>query len=215
MAEVLNVQIRDTRGKQDARRLRSSGATPAVLYGHGKETVSLSVPSGEMEAAVRHGSRVVTLAGALSEKAFIRDLQWDTWGTHVLHADLARVFEHEKVEVEVPLDLRGEAPGVKDGGVVEQLVHQVNLLCEATLIPDKLHVNINHLALGGTITLAELTLPERADLLDDPESIAVHCILPMAEVEAEAPEGEGAEPEVIGRKEVEGEEEEKEKEKKK
>ena len=207
MAEVLNVQIRETRGKRNARRLRTSGSTPAVLYGHGKETISLTVPTDEMDAAVRHGSRVVTLAGALSEKAFIRELQWDTWGTHVLHADLTRVFEHEKVEVEIALELRGEAPGVREGGVVEQLVHRINLQCEATLIPDKLHVNINHLKLGESIAMAGLELPERAALLDDPETLVVHCVQPAAEFEEEAVEAEGVEPEVIGRKEEEGEEE--------
>lgn len=206
MAEVLNVQIRETRGKREARRLRASGSTPAVLYGHGQETISLAVPTNEMDAAVRHGSRVVTLAGALSERAFIRELQWDTWGTHVLHVDLTRVFEHEKVEVEIALELRGEAPGIREGGIVEQLVHQVNLECEATFIPDKLHVNINRLNLGESIALSDLELPERAALLDDAETIVVHCVQPAAEVEEEAVEAEGVEPEVIGRKEEEGEE---------
>jgi large subunit ribosomal protein L25 len=207
MAEVLNVQIRATRGKRNARRLRATGATPAVLYGHGRETISLTVPTDELDALVRHGGRVVTLAGAVSERALVRELQWDTWGTHVLHVDLARVFEHEKVEVEVPLELRGEAPGVKEGGVVEHLVHQVRLQCEATLIPDKLHVNINHLNLDESIAMGDLELPERAALLEDPESIVVQCVAPAAEAAEEAVEAEGAEPEVIGRKEEEGEEE--------
>ena len=127
----------------------------------------------------------------------------------MLHVDLARVFEHEKVEVQISLELRGEAPGMKEGGVVEQLVHQVNLECEVTLIPDKLLININHLKLGESITMADLELPERAALLDDSEAVVVHCVQPVAEVEEEEAEAEGVEPEVIGRKEEEGEEEKK------
>jgi large subunit ribosomal protein L25 len=206
MAEVLNVQVRPTRGKRDARRQRKAGSTPAVLYGHGKETVALSVPADEIDSLLRHGSRVVTLSGAVAEQAFIRDLQWDTWGTHVLHVDFARVYEHELVEVEVPLELRGEAPGMKDGGVIDQLVHQVKIECEVTLIPDKLFVNINQLKLGESITMAVLSLPERSKLLHDLDTVVVQCVQPAAEVEEEAVAAEGAEPELIGRK-PEGEEE--------
>jgi large subunit ribosomal protein L25 len=206
MAEQLNVQIRETHGTRNAKRQRSEGATPAVLYGHGKETLSLSVAADALEAAIRHGSRVVSLAGAVTEKAIIRELQWDTWGAHVLHVDFARVFEHEMVEVTVPVELRGEAPGIKEGGQVEQMIHEVNLRCEATLIPDKLLANINNLELHGEILLSDLEVPERSELLDPAETVVVQCVLPIVEEEEEEAE-EGAEPEVIGRKEEEEEEE--------
>ena len=99
MAEVLNVQLRETRGKRNARRDRLAGQLPAVLYGHGKETLSLLLSADEFQAAMRHGARLVKLTGAVEEQAFIRQLQWDTWGTHVLHVDFTRVSEHEKVRV--------------------------------------------------------------------------------------------------------------------
>ena len=200
MAEELHVELRETRGKRRTRRLRSAGSIPAVLYGHGQETISLSVPAGGLETAVRHGSRLVMLTGAVTEQAFVRDLQWDTWGTHVLHVDFTRISEHEKVEVEVQVELRGEAPGVREGGVVEQLLHQVELECEASSIPDKLHVNINLLKLGDTITVAELEIPENATVLRDPEQVVVQCVEPVVEPEEEIAGAEEAEPEVIGRK---------------
>lgn len=200
MAEELHVELRETRGKRRTRRLRNAGSIPAVLYGHGQETISLSVPAGRLETAVRHGSRLVMLTGAVTEQAFVRDLQWDTWGTHVLHVDFTRISEHEKVEVEVQVELRGEAPGVREGGVVEQLLHQVELECEASSIPDKLHVNINLLKLGDTITVAELEIPENATVLRDPEQVVVQCVEPVVEPEEEIAGAEEAEPEVIGRK---------------
>ena len=135
MLEKLNVAIRESRGKRNARRLRHAGTVPAVLYGHKQEALSLSVSAEEIETALRHGSRAVNLAGALSEQAFIRSLQWDTWGKHVLHVDLMRISAHEKVEVRVPVELRGEAPGTKTGGVVEHHVHELDIECEATSIP--------------------------------------------------------------------------------
>ena len=200
MAEVLNVQRRETRGKRANRRLRAAGAIPAVLYGHGEQTISLSVPADQLDAALRHGSRLVTLSGAVSDQAFVRELQWDTWGTHILHVDFTGVSAHERVEVQVPLELRGEAPGVREGGVVEHLLHQVRLECEATQIPDKLEISINQLQLHGSITTGQLDLPGTAKILDATEAVVVQCVVPVTVPEEEVPAADVAEPEVIGRK---------------
>jgi large subunit ribosomal protein L25 len=207
MAEVLNVELRPSRGKRNARRQRHAGMLPGVLYGHGEETLSLSVPTESLDAAVRHGTRLVKLGGALDEQAFIREVQWNTWGTQILHVDFSRVSEHELVRVEVHVELRGEAPGVKAGGIVKHLVHQVEVECEATAIPEKLTVNVNHLELNQSITIGQLQLPAGIKVLEDPEDVVVECVEPVEELETEAGEGV-VEPEVIGRKKEEGEEEE-------
>jgi large subunit ribosomal protein L25 len=205
MAEVLNVEARDTRGKRNARRLRLAGKIPAVLYGHGKETVALSLSADAIDAAVRHGVRLISLTGAVTDQAFVRELQWDTWGKHVLHVDFTRVSAHEKVRVQVVVELRGEAPGMKQGGVVKQLIHEVPIECEVTALPEKLYVNINHLNLGDTITIGSLELPATVAILVEPEMVVVQCVQPV-EVEEEGAAAEGAEPEVIGRKKEEEEE---------
>lgn len=202
MAEVLNVELRKTQGKRNNRRLRAAGSIPAVLYGHGLESISLSVPAHEMEAAVRHGSRLVMLSGAVDQQAFIRELQWDAWGMSVLHVDFSRVSEHERVQVQVTLELRGEAPGLKEGGIVEQLVHEIELECEVTQVPEKLVVNVNHLNLDESITAGDLQLPSTATIGCPENTVIVQCVVPTAAVEEEIPAEEGAvaEPEVIGRK---------------
>ena len=156
MALQLAVESRNTQGKLNNRRLRRSGKIPGVLYGHGLENVSLAVSDEELTAAIRHGSRLVGLTGAVNESAFIRELQWNTWGTEILHVDFTRISEHEIVEVRVQVELRGEAPGVREGGVVVQHVHEVEIACPASVIPEKLAVNINHLKLDESITLASL-----------------------------------------------------------
>jgi len=207
MAEVLNVQLRDTRGKRNARRARHAGQLPAVLYGHGKDTLSLLLSAEEFQAALRHGARLVKLSGAVDEQAFIRQLQWDTWGTHVLHVDFTRMSEHEKVRVRVVLELRGEAPGMKAGGVLKQHLHELEIECEATALPDRLHVSINQLEMGASTSVGQLELPPGVVVFGDPEAIVVECVEPVEEVEAAAAPVEG-EPEVIGRKKEEGEEEE-------
>jgi large subunit ribosomal protein L25 len=206
MAEQLPVITRDQHGKHYTRRLRATGQIPAVLYGHGLESVSLAVSGDLLDKAVRHGARLVDLTGAVSESAFIRELQWDTYGTHVLHVDFTRVSADELVMVEVVVELRGEAPGVKSGGVVSQLIHQVELECPAASIPEKLFVNINSLKLNESITLSQLEIPAKSKLSGDPEDIVVECVVPT-EVSDEASEAVPGEPEVIGGKKEESEDE--------
>jgi large subunit ribosomal protein L25 len=208
MADTIEVQIRDKVGKRNNRRLRRSGSVPAVLYGHGQENLNLSMPVEIIDSAVRHGSRLVNLSGAVNDRAFIRELQWDTFGLHLVHVDLTRVSEHELVEVEVSVELRGEAPGVREGGVISHLIHQLKIECEVTSIPDRLLVNINHLKLTEAIKIADLVLPPSVKVKADPEEIVVQCIVPVVEEEEGAGEGAVAEPEVIGRKKEEGEGEE-------
>jgi large subunit ribosomal protein L25 len=209
MAEQLAVELRENQGKLNNRRLRRGGSVPAVLYGHGLENVKLSVSDEALGNALRHGSRLVDLGGGVSESAFIRDLQWNTWGTQVLHVDFTRISADEEVEVTLTIELRGEAPGVREGGVVEHLIHQVEIACPAGSIPEKLKVNINHLKLDDKLTLAQLELPQGARLLaEDIEAIMVQCVVPAEMPEEEAAAAAEGEPEVIGaKKEEEGEEE--------
>jgi large subunit ribosomal protein L25 len=210
MAEQLTVELREIQGKLNNRRLRRSGTVPAVLYGHGLENIKLSVSEEALGNALRHGSRLVNLVGGVNESAFIRELQWNTWGTQVLHVDFTRISADEEVEVVLTIELRGEAPGVRSGGVVEHLIHQVKLACPAGSIPEKLKVNINHLKLDDHLTLTQLEIPQGARLLeDDLEAVMVQCVIP-AELpdEEESAAGEG-EPEVIGAKKDDEEAEEK------
>ncbi len=208
MAEALDVEIRKAIGKRNAKRLRIGGSIPAVLYGHGEQTLSLAVSREQFSTALRHGSKLVDLKGGVNESALIRDLQWDVYGTAVQHIDFARVSADERISVTVPVELRGQAPGARQGGVVQHLVHEIEVECLATAIPEKIQLNINHLELKGEITVGQLELPEGVKLLSDAEAIAVQCVEPAVEVEAEAGAAEGAEPEVIGRKAEEGDEEE-------
>ena len=209
MAEVLHVSLREGRGTRHARKLRAEGKIPAVLYGHGEATVSIAVPAEELETAIRHGSHLVDLQGEVTQSALIRDVQWDPFGIDVLHIDLARVDAGETVEVTVPVELRGEAPGAREGGIVNHALHEVTLQCPVSSLVDKIVVNINALHLGQAILVSQLVLPEGAAVQEDPEDVVVQCVeaAPAEEEEAAAP-GEGAEPELIGRKPEADEEEE-------
>lgn len=208
MAEALNVEVRQGVGTREARRMRRNGKVPAVLYGHGESTVALAIGYDDLATVLRHHSRLVDLKGGVNESALIRALQWDTFGTDVLHVDFARVSADERIEVQVSVELRGTAPGVNEGGVIEHLLHEVTVECLATAIPDRIQVKINALNKGDAITVGQLDLPEGVKMLSDAEDIVVQCVEAAAEPEPEL-HAETAEPEIIGRKaEEEGEEEE-------
>lgn len=208
MAEMktLTVELRQETGKRRNRRLRSTGKIPAVLYGHKQDVVSLALSTEEVESVIRHGNRFVILTGAVNERAFIKECQWDTWGVDVLHVDFARVSEHERIRLSVPVDLRGEAPGVKDGGVVKQLVHTLEIECEPSNAPEKLDVNINHLGFNQAIHLADVELPEGIKVLSEVTQPIVECVEAVEAPEADADAEGAAEPEVIGRKKEDEEE---------
>jgi large subunit ribosomal protein L25 len=214
MANLLNVERRKQFGKRNNRRMRDGGRLPAVLYGHGEEVVSLSLSADELESNVRHGAKVVDLSGAASGKALLQDVQWDTFFHYVLHVDLLRVRAGEKVTVEVPIELRGESPGANEGGVVEQLIHSVEIEVPLDLVPEKLHVSVKNLQVGGSLLIKDIIdLPAGATISIDSDEVVVHCELPAAEEETGAEEATGgAEPEVISKgkdDEEEGEAEEK------
>lgn len=209
MAEVLNVKARELTGKKNNQRLRNAGQVPGVLYGHGENNVNLAVTQDDMAAVLRHHTRVVELKGATNEKALIRDLQWDVYGLEVVHVDFSRVSAHERVTLEVPIELRGEAPGVKEGGALEVVVHNVEVECEAEAIPEKIEINVKDVHLGDEITAGDVALPAGITMVTEAGVLLLHCVKPKAMLEVGA-EGAVIEPEVIGRKPgAEGEEEEK------
>jgi large subunit ribosomal protein L25 len=200
MSEVLNVSVRSELGSNAVNRVRSAGNVPAVLYGHGRESVNLSIPAVELDAAIRHGSKMLTLKGGVEDTALLSDVQWDGLGNHVMHVDLMRVSKREKVHVTVPLLTRGDAIGSKQGGIVELMAHEIEIECAANAIPEKIEVRIHDLDVGHSIKAGEVPLPSGATLLTDAEEPVVQCVGARVEEEEEALAGETAEPEVIGRK---------------
>lgn len=207
MAEsvVVDVQKREGRGTRKARRMRSRGLLPGVIYGHKQDTVSITLPADVLGKLVRQGTRVVDIQlGGTREKALIRDLQWDHLGKEVLHIDLERVSEDERIEVEVRIELRGTAPGIAAGGVLVQPIHTLAIECLAIRIPESIRYNIGELQIGGVVHVKDLTLPEGVKALDDPDAIVVQCVERTEEAEVAPTEGM-AEPEVIGRKAAEEE----------
>jgi large subunit ribosomal protein L25 len=208
----LEIQPRQGSGTLAAARLRKQGLLPAVVYGHKQATLVVSLSHDEFVNALRHGARLVELkTDGSAEAALIQDVQWDHLGKDVLHVDFRRVSKDERVVVSVPLHLRGIAPGVSGGGILDQPLHVLNVECLVTAVPDAVRVNIVELQIGSSIKVKDLHLPEGVKAMNDPEAIVVQVNAPKVEAAAPAaaPAAESAEPEVIGRqaKPEEGEEE--------
>ncbi|MEZ6093297.1 MAG: 50S ribosomal protein L25 [Pirellulaceae bacterium] len=200
VTDVLNVIERNETGSARMRRLRSSGKVPAVLYGHGQQSMPLTLELKELEAVMRHSGHFVTLKGAANESALIKDVQFDHFEQCVLHVDLFRVDLNEKVEVSVSVVLKGTAKGQGQGGVVSAPTHEVTLNCPAFAIPDQLILKISELELGGSLRASDLELPSGAELAMDASTVLAHCELPAAQSEGDESGAGAAEPELIGKK---------------
>ncbi len=213
MAEqlLLPTTKREGRGSRAAAKLRKAGQLPAVLYGHKEETVALAVSAEAMENVIRHKARVVDLqTDGATQKALIREVQWDHLGKDVLHIDFERVSADERIHVSVPIEIKGVAPGVTGGGVLDQPMHELAIECPAISVPESIRVNVSELQLGAAIHVRDLHLPEGVTTDEDPDALVVHVTQKQLEPEpaaAAAPAAGTAEPEVIGRKAAEGEEE--------
>ncbi len=185
---------------------------PAIMYGHGQESVSLAVNTHEVELALLHGERVldIEMEGG-TESVLIKNVQYDTFGQEILHIDLTRVNLNEVVEVYVPVILRGTPAGVKEGGMLQQVTAEVAVECMVRDIPDEIRLDVNGMEIGDSFHASDLVLPTEGTIVDDPETVICTLSVVTEEEEPEEAAEEEAvlEPEVIGEKEEEGEEGEK------
>jgi len=201
MSDLIEVTKRESRGKLNSRRLRAEGIVPAVLYGHGEPSVSLQLHASKLRASLRHGAHVVELKGAAKGQALLQAVQWDTFQQHILHVDLLRVDAKELVTVEVPIVMKGIAPGESEGGIVELVAHTIEIETSVMSVPESLHVNVNDLHMGGSLKISDIEdMPAGATVVGDADAVIVHCVEPQIIEEDEGVEATGAEPEVIGEK---------------
>lgn len=214
MAEtpVLTTQSRKGSGSREAQRVRKSGATPAIVYGHKETPETIAVSQEELGNALRHHSRMLELQiNGKKQLVLIQDLQYDHLGKEVLHVDFLRVSATDTIHLTIPVELRGVAAGTKAGGVLIQPLHNLHIECLVSARPDSIRVKIDDLQVGQAIHIRELQIPEGVKILHDADAVVVQVKQPAAPVEVAptAPVEGGAEPEVItAKKKVEEGEEE-------
>jgi len=207
MAEAVKIAVeaRDPQknkgtGTRVARGLRARGRIPAIIYGHKKDPVPISVAREAVWEMIKKSTHLAEISlGGSTETVLVRDVQWDHLGKEIIHLDFARVSAEESIETEVRLDVRGLAAGVAEGGVLEQPVHTVSVTCRAGAIPDAIRIDVSGLQVGQAVHVRELSLPPGVTVNADPELLLVHVVSRAATVEpTPAAEGETpTQPEVI------------------
>lgn len=205
MSEItIDVQKRETVGKESNRKLRNAGLVPAVVYGAGKDPVRVQVQKKTLLDTFRSGVDknaifLLKLEGTGQERhAMIREMQIDPIDRSILHIDFQRVLLTQKVVVKVPVEIVGVAYGVKtQGGILDFVTREVEVRCLPTQIPHHLTLDVTELHVGQHVELSALTLPEGVELIDDADKVLVSISHIRGE---EAGEGEEkAEPEVAKR----------------
>jgi large subunit ribosomal protein L25 len=207
MAEAVKIAVeaRDPQknkgtGTRVARGLRARGRIPAIIYGHKKDPVPISVAREAVWEMIKKSTHLAEISlGGATETVLVRDVQWDHLGKEIIHLDFARVSAEESIETEVRLDVRGLAAGVAEGGVLEQPVHTVSVTCRAGAIPDAIRLDVSGLRVGQAVHVRELSLPPGVTVNADPELLLVHVVSRAATVEP-TPVAEGetpTQPEVI------------------
>jgi large subunit ribosomal protein L25 len=204
----LAAQRRAETGKGAARRARAAGRVPAVLYGHGMDPVHLSVDAREFGHALRTDAGTNVLielsVGRTKHLALAKEVQRNPVRGSFIHVDFLAVQRGETVQVRVPVPLVGESPGVREGGIADQDLHEILVEAEVTAVPDSVQADISGLNIGDVLRVSDLKAPEGATILDDPEASVVSIVAPTVE-EEEPTEEEEAEGEAAAEGEGEGE----------
>jgi large subunit ribosomal protein L25 len=188
----LAVEERPEQGSRNTRRLRKSGFVPGIVYGGGSgDCRPFKVDARELRQALHASSAVIDLkiGGDSPIPVMVKDQQLHPVRSDVMHLDLIQVNLREKVHAPVLVELVGadEAPGVKGGGVLEQVTRELNVEALPTDIPEHITIDVSHLEAAGTMHLSEVTAPEGVEFLDDPEETIIATITIPAE-EPEEPE---------------------------
>lgn len=203
----LAAQVREKTGKGVARKLRQSGLVPAVIYGKGKDPQALVVDPQEVKNYLA-GNVIFDLdiEGLGTMPAMIKDIQKDVISGDLKHVDFLHISMDEKVTVSVPVVLVGDAPGVQEGGVIQQLLWELEVECLPLEIPESLEVDVSNLGVGESLSVSNLQVPEGITILTSEEETIVTIVVPTTAAENEESEGEITEPEVIGEDKEETEE---------
>ena len=212
----LSVRTREPAGKGAARKARAAGRVPAVIYGHGEQTRTVSVDAHELEllfSRVHYENTVLELdveGERAPVKVLVREVQSHAYKRSVLHVDFYQIHADEQVSVDVPIRLQGTAPGVKAAGILMHTVTDLTVSCLPDQIPDHIDVDISTLEIGDSVHVRDLALPAGVVPELEPERVICSVAPPIVAAATEAEEvvepEVSSEPEVIRRGKEEGEE---------
>lgn len=217
MEFAIDVVKRDQYGKNASRRIRRDGKIPAILYGAGTDAVALTLEKADIVRILKSDSGENTLftvnVGDENMTAMIRDLQMDPVKDEILHVDLIHIAMDKVIKVSIPVDITGEAVGVKtEGGFVDLMLRELEVECLPNIIPESIDIDISGLHMHQSLKVEDVILPDGVKMISEPDAVIVVIAAPTKEepkAEEEMEEGleEAAEGEEEGGQEEEGDEE--------
>jgi large subunit ribosomal protein L25 len=199
---ILKVEQRSEFGSRPSRRLRRSGLVPGVVYGEGKEARPFQVPERLARTVLTRGGALIDLEfdGSGTTPVVVKEQQRDPVRGALIHLDLLEVKLDEEIQAEVPIELLGseDAPGVKEGGVLEHVTHQITIEALPTAIPESIPADVSGMSIGDTLQLSALIAPEGVEFaVDDPGEVTIATLSPPRVEEEPEPEVE-EEAELVG-----------------
>ena len=192
----LEVLQREGRGSADARRLRLQGMIPGVLYGRGKTPHAICIPERDLRRALTgagglHAILDVVLDGQkTTHPSILKDYQQHVISGRLAHVDLQEVRLDQPIQAQVVVELVGESEGVKEGGVLSQVVREITVEALPLEVPERIELDVSGMAMGDTLRLADLKTQEGVTYLDDPEIVLATVTMPTQIVEPEPEEEE-------------------------
>ena len=182
--EKLNVKIRDGKGSSSARRTRLKDQIPAILYHSGLDAISLSVDKKELYKALKTG-QVIFEVTVKDENQFVlvKDVQYHPVYDNIMHIDFQKVKEDEKISLEVPLKVTGEAEGVQAGGILVQIINAITVKCKPTTIPDALIIDVTDLELNSSLFVKDIQLAADVEIITAEDLAVVSVQEPKKEEE--------------------------------
>jgi large subunit ribosomal protein L25 len=199
MAEVsITVEAREGRGKEFNRKLRAAGRVPGIVYGGGKEAISVSLDPTVLEREIKASHAGINTLfglegapGVAGRTVMVKDLQREPVRRNIVHADFFEIDQTRAIHVTVPVHVTGSSPGVLLGGVLEHSLREVELACLPGAIPDELLVDVGALEIGDSLHVRDLALPTGVELISDGDLSILSVITPkVIEEEVEAAAGE-------------------------
>jgi large subunit ribosomal protein L25 len=198
------VKVRSEMGSRANKRLRDGGEVPGVIYGKKEKVTPITLARRELVQHLALGTHVFTLSvEGSSENVLVKDVQYDHLGKHVIHVDFARVSLDERVQVTVPIELKGTPNGEAEGGVLQQILAELEIECLVLEIPDAIRHSVADMELDSVLHVSDLKLPPGVKAMQDDELIVATVREVQEAVTAAVAEEGAAEPEVIGRKAAE------------
>ncbi len=207
---TLPAEARERAGKGASRALRRDGRVPAVIYGDKKEPMAVHVEEKLLARMLSTGHFMNTIvmvdAGGEAHRTLPKDVQFHPVSSRPIHVDFLRIGEHSQIIVAIPVrfDDDEESPGIKRGGVLNIVQHELELVCDAAHIPDEIHISLAGLDIGDSIHISQVTLPEGTKAAIDDRDFTVATIVAPSAVKAE--EADAAAAAAEEGEEVEGEE---------